>query len=199
MCLLLETIKLENGKLVNIEFHNERFNKSRKNLFALSPRNLEDLIEIPKNYQTGIYRCRVVYGQQLESVEFIQHQPRKINSLQIIVDNSISYNYKFVDRSDLQKLYEKRGDADEIIIIKNGLVTDCFIGNLVFFDGKKWLTPNQPLLQGTQRQKLLAAGKIQETKITEKDLPNYSEAGIINVFYDLNNMPRIKKGAIKRA
>ncbi len=41
------------------------------------------------------------------------------------------------------------------LCVKNGLVTDCTIGNLVFFDGTGWVTPDQPLLKGTKRQALL--------------------------------------------
>lgn len=191
MSLLLETIKLENGKLINLNYHNQRFNRARKEIFSLPEKDLADLIQIPKEFNEGTYRCRVVYQKEIEKIEFIPHHPRTINSLQIVHDNDIVYNHKFTNRTHLQKLYEQRDDADEIIIVKNGLVTDCFIGNLVFFDGEKWVTPDQPLLRGTQRQKLLDEGQIQEEKITERDLFNYEMVGIINVFYNLENMFRI--------
>jgi len=45
--------------------------------------------------------------------------------------------------------------ADEVVFIKNGMVTDCSIGNLLFFDGHEWITPYIPLLKGTQRAFLL--------------------------------------------
>ena len=196
MSLLLETIKLENGKLVNLKYHNQRFNKARKELFSLPEQDLAELIEIPKNCKNGIFRCRVLYQQKIEKIEFIPHQLRTINTLKIVHDNTIDYSYKYADRSHLQKLYAQRESADEIIIIKNGLVTDCFIGNLVFFDGKKWITPDQPLLEGTQRQKLLDSGKIEKTTITVNDLFSFESIGIINVFYDLETMPRLKKEQI---
>lgn len=191
MSLLLETIKLENGKLINLNYHNQRFNRARKEILSLPEKDLADLIQIPEKFSEGTYRCRVVYQEKIEKIEFIPHQPRMINSLQIVHDNDIVYDHKFADRTNLQKLYKQRGDSDEIIILKNGLVTDCFIGNLVFFDGQKWITPDHPLLRGTQRQKLLDEGQIQEEKITEKDLFNYEMVGIINVFYNLENMPQI--------
>lgn len=191
MSLLLETIKLENGKLINLEYHNQRFNRARKEIFSLPEKDLADLIQIPEEFSEGTYRCRVVYQELVEKIEFIPHQPKTINNLQIVHDNDIVYNHKFADRTHLQKLYKQRGDADEIIIVKNGLVTDCFIGNLVFFDGQNWVTPDQPLLRGTQRQKLLDERQIQEEKITEKNLFNYEMVGIINVFYNLENMSRI--------
>lgn len=196
MCQLLETIKLEDGKLVHADYHNRRFNKARKELFNLPEQDLTNLIQVPESCQSGIFRCRVLYQQAIEKVEFIPHQPRSIKSLQVVRDNTIDYSYKFADRSHLQQLYAQRGKADDIIIIKNGLVTDCFIGNLVFFDGQQWITPDQPLLEGTQRQKLLDNLEIKAARISENDLFAFELTGVINVFYDLNNMPRIKKEQI---
>jgi 4-amino-4-deoxychorismate lyase len=196
MSQLLETIKLENGRLANLKYHNARFNKARKELFSLPGEDLAELISVPSACKNGIFRCRALYQQEIEKVEFLPHQPRDIKSLKVIHNNSIEYPYKYADRTSLQELYNQRGDADEVIIIKNGLVTDCFIGNLVFFDGNKWLTPDQPLLCGTQRQNLLDNGKILEARITENDLFKFSLTGIINVFYGLENMSQIKKEQI---
>ena len=117
--------------------------------------------------------------------------------MQAVRDDLINYTYKYADRTRLQLLFDQRKDADEIIIIKKGLVTDCFIGNLVFFDGQNWLTPDQPLLRGTQREKLLAEAKIKAVRITEEMLFTFEEIGVINVFYDLENMPRLKDSQIK--
>ena len=191
MCLLLETIKLEDGKLCNLYYHNQRYNKARRELFSMPEVDLTDLIKIPEEYTSGIFRCRVTYQKQIEKIEFIPHQPREIKSLQIVHDDNIDYSHKYADRLRLQELYNQRGNADEIIIVKKGLVTDCYIGNLVFFDDKKWWTPNSPLLKGTQRQRLLDEGKIHETSITEHNIADYQSVGIINVFYDLQNMPII--------
>lgn len=192
MCLLLETIKLENGKLVNLKYHNLRYNKARKDLFSLPEQDLGKQIEIPEECKEGIFRCRITYEKQIEKLEFIPHHPREIRSLQIVHDDTIDYSHKYADRSQLQELYKQREKADDIIIVKNGLVTDCFIGNLVFFDGEKWWTPSRPLLNGTQRQKLLDKGKIHATSISENGVFSYESVGIINVFYNLRNMPILK-------
>lgn len=199
MSLLLETLKLENGKLQNLPYHNQRYNKARQELFSLPGQDLSKSITIPENCRNGIFRCRVLYGETIEKVEFIPWQARSIQSLQLVYDDQISYSHKFADRSHLQTLYNQRGTADEIIIIKQGLVTDSFIANLVFFDGEKWFTPTQPLLTGTQRQKLLDEGQIHEAIITEKKLFDYQKIGLINVFYNLNNMPVMEISQIKKA
>ena len=82
-------------------------------------------------------------------------------------------------------MFDQRGSYDEIIIIKNGKVTDCSIGNLIFRQGKKWYTPDSPLLLGTQREKLLREGKIQETTIFQEDIINFDEIKIINAMNTL--------------
>ncbi len=71
------------------------------------------------------------------------------------------------------------------MIIKNGKVTDCSIGNLIFRLGNQWLTPDTPLLAGTQREKLLQEGKIRETTIYAKDIEKFDEIRLINAMNGL--------------
>ncbi len=198
MCLLLETIKLENGKLVNLEYHQQRFNFARQQFEKVERINLHDTIEIPENAKEGLFRCRVIYGSKIEKIEFIPHQYREIKSLKIVRDNSIDYTYKYADRSHLKKLYKQREGCDDIIIVKHEKVTDSFTGNLLFFDGSDWFTPDQPLLKGTQRQYLLDNKQIIEKQILFKDIFSYEKVGIINVFYSLNNMPVVKNSFIRK-
>ncbi|MCA1759522.1 MAG: aminotransferase class IV, partial [Bacteroidales bacterium] len=95
------------------------------------------------------------------------------------------------DRERLNLLFEKRGICDDIIIVKNGCITDSSFANIVFFDGVKWWTPDTPLLPGTQRAKLLEENKIFECRITPKDISIYSKVGLINAMNDLNEMMQI--------
>ena len=92
---------------------------------------------------------------------------------------------KYADRCLINTLFAQRGSCDEIIIIKNGKVTDCSIGNLIFRQGEKWYTPDTPLLLGTQREKLLQEGKIQERTIFQEDIVNFDEIKIINAMNSL--------------
>ena len=192
MCQLLETIKCAEGRLENLQFHQARFSLARKLKFnAEDEISLEQQIQVPDFAQTGLFRCRVIYGKQIEKFEFIPHVYRIVNSLQLVVDNNIDYNFKYADRKNLEQLFEKRGSCDDIIIVKNGLITDSFAANLVFFDGKEWWTPDTPLLRGTQREKLLTEGRIKETRITLADLSNFTKAGLINAMADFEKMPYI--------
>lgn len=192
MSHLFETIKCNNGKLFNMEFHQARFEKSSVEFFGIQSHiNLNEHIEIPEFAKTGLFRCRITYSTQIEKIEFIPHQYREIKSLKLIEDNDIDYRIKFDDREKLNLLFEKRGICDDIIIVKNGCITDSTFANIVFFDGGKWFTPDTPLLPGTQREKLLVSGKIFESRITPKDISIYSKAGLINAMNDLNEMSQI--------
>ena len=189
---LIETIKCDNGILFNREFHQARFENAQKEYFKIHPEiNLFKCIEIPDFARTGLFRCRVTYTEKIEKIEFFPHQFREIKSLKLVEDNSIDYRFKYAGREKLTQLYEKKGICDDILIIKNGCITDTFTANTVFFDGEKWWTPDTPLLPGTKRARLLNEKKIFECKITLRDISKYEKAGLINAMQDLENMPVI--------
>lgn len=190
MCPLFETIKCSDGKLFNMEFHQARFEKACREYFGISNTiYLTELIEIPEFATNGLFRCRITYTKQIEKIEFLPHQYREIKSLKLVEDNEIDYRFKYADRERLNLIFEKRGNCDDIIIVKNGYITDGFAANLVFFDGKIWWTPCTPLLAGTQRAKLLAEGKISESMITPADIEKYIKFGLINAMHDFEKMP----------
>jgi len=193
MCQLVETIKCKNGKLENLRYHQARFDLSRMNLFDNEKViHLREVIEIPTKFRNGLFRCRVVYSSEIENIEFHPHVFRKIESLKLVEDNSIDYHLKFTDRKKLNELFEKRGDCDDILIVKNGCITDSYIANVVFFDGCEWWTPSTPLLHGTRRAQLIEEGKIKVCRITPNDLHRFEKAGLINAMQDLNEMPEVK-------
>ncbi|MBN1494810.1 aminotransferase class IV [Candidatus Peregrinibacteria bacterium] len=186
MSLLFEAIKVQNGKFYNIKYHNERFNKARKELFGCKDFiDLKIKIKIPASKTKGLYKCRIVYGPEIEKIEFIPYKKPNIRSLKITECNDIDYKYKYLDRTKIDELLKQKGEYDDILLIKNGFITDTSIANICFYDGEKWITPNTPLLKGTKRQKLLDEGKITEQKITRKDLRKFKKASLINAMNDL--------------
>ena len=83
MCQLFESIKVEGRKLCNIGAHNERFNRSRKDLFGLSSYlDLGEIIQIPESLGNGIYKCKVIYSKTIQEVEFQVYTKRNIQTLQ---------------------------------------------------------------------------------------------------------------------
>jgi len=191
MCLLIETIRIEGGELQNIAFHNERFNRSRKELFGIGRESaLEALINLPSTLPSGRIKCRVVYSREIISITFSPYTIKKIKSLQIVEDNSIDYAFKFHDRKHFDDLRQNI-IADDILIVKNGIITDTSYANIVFRDGNKWITPASPLLCGTMRSKLIQEGKIQCVELRKQDLRFFKSAGIINAMIGLEESPVI--------
>lgn len=183
---LFEVLRVQEGKLQNIDYHNNRMNKALSKIFGLKdPIFLEKEIRIPNNLNNQVHKCRIIYTSKIEKIEFELYQLRKINSLKLVTHNSIDYSVKYYDRKIINELFEKRGSCDDILIIKNKFVTDISYANIVFWDGSQWITPSSPLLHGTKRQQLIDEQKIFEKEIKIKDIQSFEKARIINAMIDL--------------
>ncbi len=176
---LLETIKIKNGKIYNIEYHNKRLNRSRFELFNIDNKiDLRDYIAPPK--EEGIFRCRVIYNKSdIILVEYIPYKRREFNSFRVI-ESTIDYRYKYVNRDKLDRLKEQYSNYSDIIIKKDGLLTDTSIANIAFFNGSRWITPKNPLLRGTIRERLIDNNKILEKNIKSEDLKHFSHFALMN-------------------
>lgn len=192
MYRIIESIKLQNRQLQHIEWHNKRFNETRHQLFGVhGDINLLDVIEIPEHLSNEVYKCRVLYQKDIEVVDFLLYVPRVVSTLQLLEVNDIDYPFKFEDRDIFNILMSKKGQADDILIVKNGFITDSSYSNIVFYDGEKWITPDTYLLNGTQRQYLLSKKIISEAKITKNDLMNFPLAKPINAMLDFETTPSV--------
>lgn len=129
----------------------------------------------------------MIYGQELLQVEFLHYTPRPIRSLKLVADDAIDYAWKFEDRSALEHLFAQKGDCDDILIVKNGFLTDSSYSNLAFYDGEAWYTPETPLLEGVQREQLLREGCLIPASIRVEDLHCFSQIALINAMLELGD------------
>jgi 4-amino-4-deoxychorismate lyase len=189
MSLLVETIRIENGKILNISFHNERVIRSLYNIYGLMTKpELEKIIEIPESASHGIYKCRVLYDDKNMSVEFLPYVFRQVRSLKLVFSEDICYPYKYINRDKINRLSDMRGECDDILIIKYGKVTDSSYSNVLFRNNKgKWVTPSSFLLPGTRRANLLKSGLIQEADISYGDISKYTELKLINAMMNIDD------------
>lgn len=197
MSQLVESLMVKNGWFYNLVLHEERMNSAMAKVYGSTEFiELEDLLYtkltqwIKANGEdavTGKLKCRVLYEREIIDVEFAPYVMRSIKSLKIVNDNSIDYSIKTADRSALNKLYEQRGDCDDILIIKNGLVSDAWAANVLFFDGNEWFTPRKPLLEGTKRRLLLNLEMINEADIRVDDIKNYQKIRLVNAMIDFDD------------
>ena len=186
MCLLFETIKVEHGIIHNLDYHNARLNRSRFELFKTNNQiKLEDQIVLPDNLGEKLYKCRVIYGDKIERIEFEPYKPIQLNRLHL-VESNISYDFKYLDRSELEKLKKRLEHNEDILIVKNGFITDTSMANICFWDGKNYVTPANPLLKGTRRQFLLDQQKVFEQDIKVDDLNLFQSFVLVNAMNDLS-------------
>jgi len=175
--LLLETIKVEDTQAQNLSYHQKRFDKSRKALFGCEADiDLSALIKAPSS---DLYRCRISYDSQIRSIEYLPYKAKEIHSIKI-VSASFDYRFKYANREAFTTLLQRFPQADDILIEKEGLLTDTSIANIAFYDGEKWCTPHRPLLEGTMRAKLLDEGFLHSMPIYKERLSDYTHVALMN-------------------
>ena len=188
MCRLLETIKIDDGHPCNLEHHNERMNAVRFALFGRTDYiDLGGIITVPSDCRQGIFKCRVVYAQDIITIGFERYARRIIKSLKIVRDDHIDYSYKYEERECINRLLRQREGCDDILIVKKDLVTDTSFSNIAFHDGHRWITPSEPLLKGTKMALLLSEGTIEQGSISVDDLHRFSRASLINAMLELED------------
>jgi len=182
-----ETIKILDGEIFHINYHQKRYESVLKAFDIEDVKKLKDFIEIPKY---GLYRCRLVYDLSVSphniEVQYLEYKKRDIKTLKVVFDNEIDYKYKSTCRDNIDKLYDLRDDCDDIIIIKNLLVTDTSIANIAFYTSSGWITPKKPLLKGTTRQRLIDEGKLLEVDIKVQDIKSFSKVALLNAMIDFD-------------
>jgi 4-amino-4-deoxychorismate lyase len=175
--MFIETIKILNGEIYNIEWHNQRYNRTCLEIFGIDKSiNLEKYIHPP---QIGLFRCRIVYAIDIISIEYIPYTPQISKSFRII-QSDIEYKYKYSNRDKLNSLKKSASLYDDIIIEKNGLLTDTTIANIAFYNGREWITPKTPLLRGTMREKLVNQAFLIPKDINSDDLKHFSNFALMN-------------------
>ena len=185
---LFETINLDHNYLLQLEYHNHSVNNTRNRLYGSTANwDIGKMIDIPELNPDKIYRCRFLYSKDSYMTEFIPYLQRIIAKLYLIQDHELDYSCKYTDRSRLDGLRKQlitTTDSD-VVIVKHGLITDTSFANIAFSDGKKWYTPNSPLLKGTKRAFYLTNGMLTERTIRPVDLSGFARARLINAMLDL--------------
>ena len=198
MCRFIETIKIKEGVPRLLEYHQARFDKTRRDFFLdIKDIVLRKAIKVPLEMsRENVVKCRVIYGKEIEHIEFIKYIPASIKSLKLIHDD-ISYAYKFLDRSLFENHLNDKGSFDDILIIRNGLVTDTSFSNVIFRrETGDWITPQSTLLEGVKRQYLLDNKLIRMEKITVRDIHTFKAIKLINAMLDIEDTMEISTSRV---
>ncbi|HJV78290.1 MAG TPA: aminotransferase class IV [Paludibacter sp.] len=189
MCLFVESIKLKDGQFYRLKLHQERINKAFAACYPdEEPVNIVETLYEYSLPQAGIYKCRVVYDSDVQSVEFTPYVQREIRSLKLVDTELESLAYKLEDRTGFNAAFALRSDCDDVLLIKNGLLTDTSYCNIALFDGENWYTPRIPLLYGVNRAQLISEGKLIEKDLKPAELVNFQYACLFNAMIEFGEL-----------
>ncbi len=177
---LIETMLVTNSNIKNFKYHLKRVENTFKFFkWKFNQKEWEKLKE-KFTFKQKPLRVRVTYNQfGIKEIELFDIKKREFKKFKTI-DINFNYSFKYKNRKNFENLYQKYPNFDEFILVKNGLITDTTISNLAFFTGKEWLSPKNPLLKGTVREKLLNEKKIKLTDIHKADLKYFKKIAMIN-------------------
>lgn len=186
MSRFFESIRIQDSKAWNIEYHERRVARTIRDVYGV------DIDWSLRKFVTdaipgaGLLKCKVVYDVNPLSIIFEPYTIKTIRTLKLVESDEIEYAYKNANREMLDSLFAKREGRDDVLIIKSGRVTDTSIANVVFMDEKgTWITPVDCLLRGTMRQVLLDSGQIFETRIKVDDLHRFKSFKVVNAMRGL--------------
>lgn len=195
--LFIETIKVKDGVFYNLPLHVARLERTAIHFFGTAPSLTLSAEMIPEELRHGLVKCRVTYSSRIVSVEFEPYTFRRIASLTLVEDNDIDYTYKSTDRNLLNTLYSHKASGDDILIVKNGWITDTSYANVVFENAEGLFTPKSYLLGGIKRQYLLEKGIIKEIPINKDDIASFEKLYLINAMIDIEDEIGILVSALK--
>ena len=184
--MFLETICILDGEVQNIEAHKKRMQETASYYRFVAPELPDIEALLTDGLRESKIKCRVCYHNDITSITFEKYIPRNIQSLKLI-NMFPDYAYKFSDRKVMDDLLKLRDGCDEILIIRNGLVTDTSYSNVVFNKDGEYFTPNFPLLNGTKRQKLIKDRVIKEIEIGVDSIKEYKHVWLINALLDIED------------
>ena len=182
----IETIRFENGFFHLLDRHLQRMEMTVREIYGpgtVVPDIKAALAACARVKCSEVLKYRITYDWKIRNIEVIPYIPRIIRNLKIVESPScLDYHLKRSDRSQLEALFSCRGACDEVLIIKDGLITDTSYTNVVFKGTEDLYTPRLPLLHGVMRRHLLNEGIVKERDLQLSDIVPGNPLGIAEVF-----------------
>jgi 4-amino-4-deoxychorismate lyase len=203
MSRFIETLRIRNGEIRNIAYHQSRMSRTIREHFNSDniPILADAIRDRAMTYEADLtYKCRVTFADSIEKIEFEKYSIKQHTAIKVVETNDLDYSFKYADRSSFQTLLEQNPNYSDVLIITNGYVTDTTYANIVLIRAGKMFTPSTPLLAGTMRQSLLNQGLIKSMPIRLENIVEYDEFMLINSMMDLDESPRYDiRGCLKMA
>jgi 4-amino-4-deoxychorismate lyase len=200
----IESIRMVSGNLLNAEGHLLRVRKTASAHYDdIAAERLSEEFrllfgDISLKYANDrmVRKLRIVYSDIIENYSADPYVRKTIHKVRLVHEDTIEYPFKYENRDAIDRLFAEKGDCDDIIICKNGLITDSSYSNIVISDRSGFYTPSSSLLEGCMRKLLLDEQKITSRQISVNDLFNYRYIYFVNAMRGLaeNERIEIRKG-----
>ena len=195
--MFIETIRIQDGHVCHLSDHTDRMRRTADHFGFTAPTLPTDLASlVPDELRTGTVRCRVVYDHTLREVTFTPYRRRHIERLFAVDAGTTTYAFKYADRAPLARPDVPLEASDELLFVREGLLTDTSYTNLVLRRGRELVTPDTFLLDGTCRRRLLREGVVHTEPVRLHDLPTYDELLLVNAMMPLREAIRLPTTAV---
>lgn len=176
--MLFETIRVLDGVAERVALHRERAERSCGR--ALPQLETAVAMAVESLPRRGEFRLHVSYDAGgVASMTATPYGLRCLRRLRV-VEAEVNYPFKDEDRSALDALRRRCSDADEVLILRGGWVTDTTFSNVLLGEPGHWVCPSHYLLRGTRRESLLRAGVVELRPLRAEDLKGFRFISLIN-------------------
>ena len=195
--MFLETIRIQDGHARHVADHIDRMRRTALHFGFTAPALPADLDAlVPHDLRTGTVRCRIVYGHTLRELTFTPYRRRRLERLIAVDAGAMDYAFKYADRSPLTRPQIPLTEADELLFVRGGYVTDTSYTNLILRRGDELVTPDTFLLDGTCRRRLLRTAQVRTAQVHLSDLPAYDELLLVNAMMPLSEALRLPASSV---
>lgn len=183
MSQFIESISIEkDGSIPLLSYHQERVNRTLGIDHVINLSEIVTSIDLNHDtpHQYNQLKLRILYNS--DGVQHVQVSPYRVRIIQTIqiIDIQFDYAQKSNNRDGINHAFALRGNCDDVLMIRDGLLTDTSYANVALYDGGQWYTPEVPLLTGCQRQSLLDQNQIIPKKIRIEALDSYPYLMLFN-------------------
>ena len=164
-------------------------------LEELVPERLVALLrkELGEGYRAEqLYRLSYSYDcETLCELRCLAYEPRQLERLVLWeLPEGFDYSYKYADRSFFEAVQAELQQGELPLFVRpDGSLSDTSYTNIVLWTAAGYRTPERPLLEGTERRRLLEAGRISAVPLTLMDLSACRGVYLINAMMPLESAP----------
>jgi para-aminobenzoate synthetase/4-amino-4-deoxychorismate lyase len=188
---LLETMRLDEGRIVRLERHLSRQAASAR-LFGFTydeARTRAAVADTERSHPGGQWRVRLLVARDgtptIECTPYVADpRPWRVTFASQPVDSGDPFlANKTTNRGLYDAARRARPDVDDVILSnERGEITEATLANVVAeLDGVRYTPPVESgLLGGTFRGELLASGQVRERVLTRDDMTRASRLWLIN-------------------